>query len=537
MGVGFALALIATTATQLARPWTPVALLTIGAIAFGGGMVTGMGRWAIAVGMQAIIPMVFVLGFPHETLTATIRIETLFAAGGLGYIGFALLATVATHASARRLVASESIRELSLYLRAVAAVFDPESNLESAYGKAIRQQAALSEQLQSARALLLDRVRRGSESRRLAATIGIMLDAFDALVAAQCDVALIRGAAAAAPLLSHIRAAMRVGALDLDHLSLEILTTSWPTLPADHQLAIDAVEREAGSSEGTRRRPAGHRGGRRRGAATHSGARRYPKARKGAVGREDGRNSDRRRRPRRLPAETRLFPRRAPAAPHPGLPRFALFGEARARHDGRSGRRASAWRFRPWQLGPADDLGHHAGELRSDQAPARRSGHRHPDRVRPRRRGGRLAAGERAGRRAGTFARRDAQLRPAQLCARLRRSVGDRAGVAASRAARSARAHCGAPRRHASRRRDRPSVQLRLAALGVRRGAGDRDPPPHPARDPRRRGAPTRRRGAGIPARSKEHDRGAGRAFGFGRADEHRADRDPEGNSTKWRRS
>ena len=246
MGFGFALALIATTAIQLALPWPPVALLTIGGIAFAGGMLTGMGRWAVAVGMQAVIPMVFVLGFPRETLATSIRIETLFAAGGLAYIAFALFATVVTHASARRLVAGESIRELSLYLRAVAAIFDPDSNLEAAYGGAIRQQAALSEQLQSARALLLDRARRGSESLRLAATIGILLDAFDALVAAQCDVAPIRSAPAAADLLRHIRAAMRVGALDLDHLSLEILTTSRPTLPPDHRLAIDALEREAG---------------------------------------------------------------------------------------------------------------------------------------------------------------------------------------------------------------------------------------------------------------------------------------------------
>ena len=80
MGFGFALALIATTAIQLALPWPPVALLTIGGIAFAGGMITGMGRWAVAVGMQAVIPMVFVLGFPRETLATSIRIETLFAA-------------------------------------------------------------------------------------------------------------------------------------------------------------------------------------------------------------------------------------------------------------------------------------------------------------------------------------------------------------------------------------------------------------------------------------------------------------------------
>jgi uncharacterized membrane protein YccC len=256
MGFGFALALIATTATQLALPWTAAALLTIGTIAFAGGMITGMGRWAIAVGMQAIIPMVFVLGFPRETFETAMRIEAVFAVGGLAYIAFALLATIVTNASARRLVATESIRELSIYLRAVAAIFDPKADLEAAYGVAIRQQAALAEQLQSARALLLDRARPG-ESLRLAATIGILLDAFDALVAAQCDVELIREAPAAASLLKHIRATLRVGAHDLDHLSLEILTIGRLTLPPDHQLAIDSLEREAAKlDDGAADRPA-----------------------------------------------------------------------------------------------------------------------------------------------------------------------------------------------------------------------------------------------------------------------------------------
>ncbi|HZZ61691.1 MAG TPA: FUSC family membrane protein [Roseiarcus sp.] len=249
MGFGFALALVATIAIQLARPWAPLALLTIGASAFAGGMITGMGRWAIAVGMQALIPMVFVLGFPRETLATAMRIEAVFAAGGLAYIAFALLATVVTDASARRLVASESIRELSIYLRTVAAIFDPETDLEAAYGAAIRQHAALAEQLQSARALLLERARHGTERLRLAATIAILLDAFDALVAAQRGVALIRDAPAGASLLKHIRSALRVGALDLDHLSLEILTTARPTLPPDHQLAIDALKREAAKLE------------------------------------------------------------------------------------------------------------------------------------------------------------------------------------------------------------------------------------------------------------------------------------------------
>jgi len=244
MGFGFALALVSTVAIELALPSPLATLLMIGTISFVAGLITGLGRWAVAVGMQAVIPMVFILGFPPETPAALMRIELVFAAGGVAYIAFALLATVFTDASARRLVASESIREFSIYARAVAGIFDLGHDLEAAYGDAIRQQGALAEQLQSARSLLLDRTGEKGERMRLAATIGILLDGFDALVAAQCDVALIRAAPAARTLLGRIVDALRLGSLDLGHLSLELLTTGHPALPPDHERAIDALRRE-----------------------------------------------------------------------------------------------------------------------------------------------------------------------------------------------------------------------------------------------------------------------------------------------------
>jgi uncharacterized membrane protein YccC len=245
LGFGFALALLSTVAIQLALPWPVAALITIGAISFVGGLVTGLGRWAVAVGMQAVIPMVFILGFPRETFAAAVRIETLLAGGGLAYIAFALLATVFTDASARRLVTSEAVREFSIYMRAVAGVFDPDQELAAAYGKTIRQQSALSEQLQAARAVLLDHPGKRGERLRLAASIGVLLDALDALVASQCDVELLRKTPAAATVLTRIGEALRAGSLDLEHLSLELLTTSRPVLPPDHQLAVDALKREA----------------------------------------------------------------------------------------------------------------------------------------------------------------------------------------------------------------------------------------------------------------------------------------------------
>jgi uncharacterized membrane protein YccC len=245
---GFALAMLSTAAIQVALPWPPATLLMIGAISFVGGLVTGLGRWAVAIGMQAVIPMVFILGFPRQSFPAAVHTELLLLGGGVAYIVIALVATVFTDASARRMVASETVREFSIYLRAVAGIFDPDRDLAAAYGATIRQQSALSDQLQSARALLLERPGTTGERMRLAASIGILLDALDALVAAQCDVELIRTMRSEV-VLARIGDALRIGSLDLRRLSLELLTARDAKLPPDHQLAIDGLEREAARVE------------------------------------------------------------------------------------------------------------------------------------------------------------------------------------------------------------------------------------------------------------------------------------------------
>ena len=77
--------------------------------------------------------------------------------GGAAYIVLALIATQLVSGNDRRMMASESIREHAAYLRAVARFTDPSADLSEVYGAAIRQQAALADQLQAARALLLER--------------------------------------------------------------------------------------------------------------------------------------------------------------------------------------------------------------------------------------------------------------------------------------------------------------------------------------------------------------------------------------------
>ncbi|HLW90968.1 MAG TPA: FUSC family membrane protein [Roseiarcus sp.] len=243
--VGFALAIGATLIILLVEGTPPALILAIGAVSFGAGLISGYGRWALALSMQMLIPVVFVLSLPPTDLAGTLVNEILFAGGGLAYIAIALLLTMVTDAGGRRMMTSEALREFSAYLRAVSAFYEEGVDLQQAYGAAIRQQAALADQLQSARALLLDQPMRTKARARLAASIGILLDTFDDLVAAHVELVELRRSEACKTLMARIRVMLRVAALDLDHLSLDLLSHATPRLPPDHSLASYALLREA----------------------------------------------------------------------------------------------------------------------------------------------------------------------------------------------------------------------------------------------------------------------------------------------------
>ena len=67
--------------------------------------------------MQALVPMVFVLGLPPTGFAGALRNEAVLIGGGLAYIAIALTLTAIADAGGRRLMASEALREFSAYLR------------------------------------------------------------------------------------------------------------------------------------------------------------------------------------------------------------------------------------------------------------------------------------------------------------------------------------------------------------------------------------------------------------------------------------
>ncbi len=244
MSVGFVLAVAAVAVALTAERSLPLEIAAIGFISFFAGLVSGYGRWALAASMQILVATVLALGLPPPTPDAELVLLARMAVGGVGYIAISLMISRLIGASDRRMMTSEALRDLASYLFAYARFTDAGSDIAAVYGRVIRSQAAFSEQLQGARALLLENPLKTPERTRLAASIGLMLDTLDALVAAQCDLPDLRGLPASAVWMRRVGVLLRASALDIQHLSLDLLGHRAPRLPRDHQLARDAVRRE-----------------------------------------------------------------------------------------------------------------------------------------------------------------------------------------------------------------------------------------------------------------------------------------------------
>ena len=189
--------------------------------------------------------MVFMLGLPPLDFHGQLRAEGLYLLGGGGYFLMSLALTVLVQPADRRMMTSEALRELAAYLVAISRLADVEVDLAEAYGRGLRQQAALADQLQAARALLFARAHKSPERLRLAATVGVQLDVFDDLVASTCDMPRLRAAPGAARLLARVVLLLRAAALDIQRLSLDLIAHRAPRLPPDHSLAFEALQREA----------------------------------------------------------------------------------------------------------------------------------------------------------------------------------------------------------------------------------------------------------------------------------------------------
>ena len=166
----------------------------IAATAFTGlfaGLLSAYGRRALSLSMTAALAFVFAMGqhFPGPAEAVMHLSFTLI--GASLYAAFAGFYAWALDDRLRRLLLAEAMRAFAQYLRAKAALYNPDAVGPGPFRAVIDAYAALADRLQAARDTLFSRRSKPLQLKRIDALIAL-LDTFETVMASDADFVLLR---------------------------------------------------------------------------------------------------------------------------------------------------------------------------------------------------------------------------------------------------------------------------------------------------------------------------------------------------------
>jgi uncharacterized membrane protein YccC len=191
--LGFALALVMFF-TALASYASPHPIAFIAATAFTGlftGLISVYGKRALSLSMTAVLAFVFAMG-QHFAASADVLNHLLLTA--LGAALYALYAGVFAWLfddRVRRLLLAEAMRAFAAYLRAKAAIYNPDMEGSAAFHALIEAYAALVDRLQAARDAVFARRGHPIQLKRIDTLIAL-LDGFETMLSSDADFELLR---------------------------------------------------------------------------------------------------------------------------------------------------------------------------------------------------------------------------------------------------------------------------------------------------------------------------------------------------------
>ncbi len=191
--LGFALAL-AIFFTALASFAGFEAGLFIAATAFTGlfnGLISAYGKRALSLSMTATLAFVFAMGQHLATPGEAAYHLALTAVGATIYAAYGGIFAWIFDDRARRLLLAEAMRGFATYLRAKAALYNPDAEGNAAFHALIDAHAALVDRLQTARDALFARRSHPVQLKRIDTLIAL-LDAFEVMLSSDADLELLR---------------------------------------------------------------------------------------------------------------------------------------------------------------------------------------------------------------------------------------------------------------------------------------------------------------------------------------------------------
>src|SRR3569833_932105 len=157
------------------------------------GLISAYGRWSLSVALCSVLAFVFVLGLTFATPSDAGDHLMLTVCGALFYAVYALLVGWILDDRGRRLLLAEAMHAFAAYLRAKAAVYNPDTTGTAAFHAVIDAKATLADRLQVARDHLFARRSHRIQLKRIDTLIAL-LDAFETVLSSDADLEILRAA-------------------------------------------------------------------------------------------------------------------------------------------------------------------------------------------------------------------------------------------------------------------------------------------------------------------------------------------------------
>jgi uncharacterized membrane protein YccC len=193
MGLAF-LGTVAFTALSSFAGFSPTAF--IAAAAFTGlwtGLISAYGRWVLSLAMSCVLAFVFAMGQHFASPSDAADHLILTVCGAFCYTVYAVMVAWLFDDRARRLLLAEAMRAFAGYLRAKAALYNPDADRSVTFRALIDAHATLADRLQTARDSLFARRSHRMQLKRIDTLIAL-LDAFETVLSSDADIETLRNA-------------------------------------------------------------------------------------------------------------------------------------------------------------------------------------------------------------------------------------------------------------------------------------------------------------------------------------------------------
>ncbi|MBH1963989.1 MAG: FUSC family protein [Comamonadaceae bacterium] len=234
-------------AVQLLRPHPLELGLLLVAATFLSFLGMAWGKRGAPVAIAVMFSVVFSMSTPAaSSLAEALQRTGFFALGAVLYVLYSVVSNTLCNARYRTLLTADLLLTMAALMRAQANRFTPrvpDSAVPAAgaeLSELLRQQAALADQLQNTRDIVLESPRTPRRQSR-AGMLLAMLEMRDHLVASELDLDQVREDAGHHAVLNKVREILEQMAKDLTHLADALFTGRLPSAPVDHASRLAAL--------------------------------------------------------------------------------------------------------------------------------------------------------------------------------------------------------------------------------------------------------------------------------------------------------